>query len=131
LRNKWLHWSIEEGYRDITKEIRQLLPLLRQKYTNPILKSDAEIMDIQTTDSIPDEYIGFLYDVLIMLCTVYNIKIDQIRADNSLWSENADLMNDIHYIASFIFYSLGWDILKSVLQENHHSAHYLARELIT
>lgn len=73
------------------------------------------MMDGAIIDVIPDEYINFLHDILIMLCSVYNRKFEQIQSDALLWTENYELICDIHHVASFLYYRLGWQSFGNIL----------------
>lgn len=131
IRGEWLHWSINNSHKRILRDLKALLPLLRQKYQDPMLESDATLVDEVISDTIPDRYINFLHDMLVMMCTIYNIKVEQIREDISLWPDNSDFMNDLRDITSFLHYTLAWTTFDSVLQDNKFSINYLSRELLT
>jgi mannose/fructose/N-acetylgalactosamine-specific phosphotransferase system component IID len=130
MRIEWLQWSVSDGYEKILEDMYTLLPLLRKKYSDPMLASNAIMMHEEFHDVIPDEYVDFLHDILIMLCSVYNKKYEQIQEDRKLWEENYELMMNIHHIVSFLYSTLAWHVFDTVLEENSHSVKYLARELI-
>jgi hypothetical protein len=88
-----------------------LLPLLREKYRNPMLESEASTMEERIIDDvIPDEYITFLYDIMITFYHIYTVKIAKIQDDLSLWPSNITLINSIHTVAKTLYYDMAWTI---------------------
>ena len=109
--------------------MEQLLPLLQKYYTNPMLASEAmNFSGWMIDDIIPDEYAEFRHDISMMLCWVYNAKIESVMKTPELWNNYAQLFDQIHYLAVFLYQQLNWSIF--TLQHRGNSVHNLMAELI-